>query len=276
MIRAALISAFIGTVCAGTIAAQTNAVDSYMPPILSEADVAQQERCLRTMAAFPDDNATIRYQFFKLIDTMTKDATPDFVAALNYFGEGQVPKDLPLPEVIDGLANPVTRQAMPNVTVSQFAYLFQFSAECKTYSDGQMESLIAFDEALTNAEFNKVISEDALFLRQLLLDALFRLNADEHAVHGRAVQQDAVSLVRTRDEIEYAAFESSVSELETSFMGDLDGRLAKINDVINGEMDRDILTASVEMAKDMSEQSRSANRVNVWQILCPRGCEVTF
>ena len=257
-------------------AGQTIQLESQEPPVLSEANAIVQETCLASIAGFPDETATIRYQFFKLIHAMTADATPDFLAALDHFGDGQINPALPIPEAIDGLANPVTRQAMPSLTVAQFSHLFNFSNLCGGFIDGQLESLIAFDEALSHSEFNEVISEDALFLRQLLLDALFRLDADKDPIHGPAVQKEAVQLVRTRDKIEYAAFDASVEELESFYMGDLDGRLAKINDVINGEMDRETLDASVEMAKDMSKESRNANRVNVWRILCPWGCQVTF
>lgn len=275
MIRPSILGICFWVSSLGSAFAQTDQNDVRTPPVLSQSDAALQESCLTTMAGFPDDS-TVRYQFFKLVDAMTSDATPDFLAALDHFGEGQLDSTLPLSEVIDGLANPVTRQAMPSLTVAQFAYLFSFSSHCGDFVEGQMESLIAFDASLTDADFNKTIAEDALFLRQLLLDALFRLEADAHPIHGAAIQRDAVSLVRTRDQIEYAAFDADVSELEAFYMGDLDGRLAKINDVINGEMDREILASSIEMAKDMSKESRNANRVNVWRILCPWGCEVTF
>lgn len=280
MFRAAFISLSAGILCFGAAFAQQaspamQAVE-YSPPALSALEVERQERCLTTMSGFPNDDATVRYQFFKLVEMMASDATPNFLAALDHFGEGQVSADAPLQEVVDGMANPVIRQALPSLTVAQFYYLFDFADGCRSFIEGQLGSLIAYDEDLTDFEFNKVIAEDSLFLRQILMDALFRLKADEHSTFGPAVQREAVSLVQTRDRIEYAAFESSISEVEAVFMGDLDGRLAKVNDLINSEMDREILSSSIELAKDMSEDARQATSVSVWRVLCPFGCEFTF
>ncbi len=230
------------------------------PLVLSEAEAAQQEACLTTIAGFPSENTTARYQFFKLTEMMAMDADPDFRAALAHFGDGNVPPETPLLEVLDGIANPVMRQAMPSLTVAQSAYLIDFAVDCRSYVNGQMNSLVAFDESLSHAEFNEIISEDALFLRQILSDALYRLGAASDEVYGPAVTANSASLVHMRDTIEYASFDTSVGELEALYMDDLDGRLAKANDMINGEMDREITGATVAMADEMSEAIREENR----------------
>ena len=241
---------------ASSVSAQVNDSITQSVPILSEADVAAQESCLATMAGFPNDNVTARYQFFKLTEMMAVDATDEFRSALSQYGEGQVSADTPLLEIIDGIANPVLRQAMPSLTVAQSAYLINFAVDCKKYVDGQMISLIAVDPDLASAEFNEIISEDALFLRQVLSDSLFRLGANVDPVFGNSIEANARALVRSRDLIEYASFDTSVTELESLYMDDLDGRLARVNELINSEMDREIFDTSVALADDMSEATR--------------------
>jgi hypothetical protein len=66
--------------------------------------------------------------------------------------------------------------------------------------------------------------------------------------------------VAQRDAVEFAAFETDISELETLFMEDLDGRLARSNDVINSEIDREILGDSVKLAKDLNEAAKEKAR----------------
>jgi len=135
-------------------------------------------------------------------------------------------------------------------------YLVDFAAVCDVYITGQTDSLIAFDPALGNPEMNTAIAEDALFLRQILSESLSRLGADQDAVWGNAAQSYSSSLVAQRDAVEFAAFETDIAELETLFMDDLDGRLARSNDVINSEMDREILGDAVKISDDMNEAAR--------------------
>ena len=236
-------------------------------PPLMQVDVRQQEACLTIMAGFPNDDTTGRYQFFKLVQSLSEGTSPQFLAALEHYGEGQVAADTPVLEVIDGIANPVLRQAMPSLTVAQSAFLINFALDCQQYVEGQTASLVAFDADLSDPDFNKVIAEDALFLRQILSESLYRLGAADDPVHKAAVENDAILIVGRRDEIEFASFDASVSDLESLYMDDLDGRLATINDAINSEMDREVLNQSVSLSKDMSRDAKEENERQVLRTL---------
>ena len=218
--------------------------------------VANQENCIEVMSAFPDNGHVPRYQFFRLTQAIGTDATPEFRAAIAEYGQGSVAPDTPIADIIEGIANPVLRQAAPSIAVAQMAHLIEFSQNCDTFIAGQAGSLEAFDPSLANAEFNAVIAEDALFLRQVLADVMYRLEADQDAVYGPAVNAYAASLVAMRDNIEFAAFNSEVEELETLFMDDLDGRLARSNDIINGEMNNEALANAIALSDDLNDSAR--------------------
>ena len=218
--------------------------------------VANQENCIEVMSAFPDNGHVPRYQFFRLTQAIGTDATPEFRAAIAEYGQGSVAPDTPIADIIEGIANPVLRQAAPSIAVAQMAHLIEFSQNCDTFIAGQAGSLEAFDPTLANAEFNAVIAEDALFLRQVLADVMYRLEADQDAVYGPAVNAYAASLVAMRDNIEFAAFNSEVEELETLFMDDLDGRLARSNDIINGEMNNEALANAIALSDDLNDSAR--------------------
>ncbi len=223
---------------------------------LGAQSAATQETCIEIMAAFPDNGHIPRYQFFRLAQEIGTDATPAFRAAIREYGQGSVAPDTPIADIIEGIANPVLRQAAPSIAVAQMAHLIEFSQTCDTFIAGQASSLEAFDPTLANGEFNAVIAEDALFLRQVLADVLYRLEADQDAAYGQAVIDYAASLVEMRDNIEFAAFDSEVEELETLFMEDLDGRLARSNDIINGEMNNEAIANAIALSDDLNDAAR--------------------
>jgi len=226
-----------------------------------------QEHCITVLAGFPNEDHIPRYQFFKLTKEIARDATPDFRAALSAYGSGMVSAETPVLEVIETIANPVLRQAAPELSVSHMAYLIDFADNCSPYLDGQIASLTAYDTSLNHAEFNTVISEDALYLRQILSDVLFRLGADQDPVHGAAINRYAGALVTTRDHIEFAGFEAELEDIEASYMVDLDGRLKRSNDVINEEMDRDTLANSIAITDEMNGEARRKRKRNALQTL---------
>ena len=151
-------------------------------------------------------------------------------------------------EVIEDVANPVLRQAAPEIIVSSMNHMIGFAVDCEIFISGQMESLQAFDATLLNPEFNAVITEDALYLRQILTESLDGVGATEDAQWGWVAETYSTSLIAQRDALEFAAFEADIAELETLFMNDLDGRLKRSNDTINAEMDREILGDSVRIS----------------------------
>ena len=229
-----------------------------------------QDRCITQMAEFPTDDPTARYQFFKLVSDVGYGADSQTKALFSHYGQPAVETGTPVLSVIEDIANPVLRQAAPEIVVSSMNYLVDFASACDVYISGQTESLVAFDAALGNPELNTAIAEDALFLRQILSESLSRLGADTDPNWAGAAQGYASSLVAQRDAVEFAAFETDIAELETLFMDDLDGRLARSNDVINSEMDREILGDAVQISDDMNkaaiEKSRQERLYRIIQI----------
>ena len=125
------------------------------------------------MSGFPTDDQEARYQFFRLTEEMARDITPDFRRALSQYGDSQVPLSTPMLNVIEDIANPVLRQAAPQLTITNMTYVIDFASICEPFITGQINSLRAYDSALNDTEFNSVITEDALFLRQILSDSMY-------------------------------------------------------------------------------------------------------
>lgn len=224
------------------------------------AAAKNQSRCIAQMADFPTDDPTARYQFFKLVSDVAYGAENETRALFDHYGQPAVESGTPVLSVIEDIANPVLRQAAPEIIVSSMNYLVDFAVTCEVYIEGQTDSLVAFDGTLSNPDLNSAIAEDALFLRQILSESLSRLGADGDAQWASAAQGYSRSLIEQRDAVEYAAFETDIAELETLFMDDLDGRLARSNDVINSEMDREILGDSIELAKDLNKAAKEKAR----------------
>lgn len=208
-----------------------------------------QEFCITVMSGFPDDGHLARYQFFRLTEEMATDATPEFVLAMTHYAEGDIADDTPIMDVIEDIANPVLRQAAPELAIANMAHLIDFADRCESYVTGQISSLRSFDGTLVHSDV--VIQEDALYLRQVLSDSLIRLNADADAVHGYAVTNYGNSLILMRDNIEFESYNSEIDELESLYMVDLDGRLARSNDLINSEMNRETLGDAVILSDDL-------------------------
>jgi len=212
------------------------------------------------MADFPTDDPIARYQFFKLVSDVSYGANNETRALFDHYGQPVVETGTPVLSVIEDIANPVLRQAAPSVIVSSMNYLVDFSVACDVYIKGQTESLAAYDSTLVSPELNTAIAEDALFLRQILSDSLGRLGADKDASWSSVADSYSRSLVSQRDAVEFAAFETDISELETLFMNDLDGRLARSNDVINSEMDREVLGDSIQLSNDLNAAAKERAR----------------
>ncbi len=230
-----------------------------------------QEHCITTLSGFPARDTGARYQLFRLTEALARDATPEFRAMLAHYGRSRVSARTPILEVVKGIANPVLRQAEPALVVGQIAYLIDFAKACQPVISGQIESLRAYDPDLAKADFNSTIDQDALFLRQILADALRRQNAHLDPQYGASVLAYERALVRTRNQIEYKAFNHDVDALEALYMTDLDKRLAKSNDMANAEMNREALSTAVATSKDMTannkKQEKKRSLVTLLQIL---------
>lgn len=225
------------------------------PSAVTQASL-NPDYCINALSDFPTDDHERRYQFFRLSEEMARDVTPDLRAALQtYSGETVEPGSSVL-GVIQNIANPVLRQAAPQITVSNMTYVIDFAKICEPFISGQIKSLEAFDGALKDVAFNAVIVEDALFLRQILSDSLSRLGASEDPQYSASVNQYANALVITRDEVEFTMFESELDNLEALYMDDLDGRLKRSNDLINEEMDREVLGDSVALSDSMNKAEK--------------------
>ena len=224
-----------------------------------------QEFCIKVMSGFPDDGHLARYQFFRLTEDMATDASPEFVAAMAHYAEGDIADDMPIMDVIEDIANPVLRQAAPELAIANMAHLIDFAQRCETYVTGQISSLNSFDGTLSQSDV--VIQEDALYLRQVLSDSLFRLEADKDAVHGFAVKNYANSLILMRDNIEFASYNSEIDELEALYMVDLDGRLKRSNDLINSEINRETLGDAVTLSDDLDQAENHKRKQTALQTL---------
>lgn len=222
------------------------------PSITLTAD--QTEQCVTMLSGFPDDSPEARYVFFRLAQDLAKDVTPELstlmVAFMAENETRRLPADWPMIDVIEDIADPVLRQAAPVQTVASIAHIAYFNALCGQFVQGQVDSLLAFDPAL--AETDIIIREDALYLRQILAEALDRLGASD----TMAAQIYALSLVIERDDIEYIGFEDEIGELETLYMGDLDTKLSRSNDAVNEGINVEAFQDAVELANDMNNQAR--------------------
>lgn len=217
-----------------------------------------QDYCITVMSAFPNDEAVQRYQFFQLSKKMAVGATPDFNAAMKHFGDGSVDPETPVIDVIDAIANPVIRQAAPELVVAYMGHLIDFARRCEIFVDGQVNALAAFNPDLALDDI--VIAEDALYLRQILSDSLMRLDADKDPRYSAAVNRYATSLVTMRDNIEFQAYASEIGEIEALYMTDLDGRLARSNDIINSEINRETLGDAVQLSDDMNKGAKEQHQ----------------
>ena len=245
--------------------------ETYTPFNEAERPVESfsQDYCITVMGSFPQGDNEARYQFYKLVSDMSADADADFRTALNAYGENKPSPDTPLLDVIDIIANPVIRQAAPEIVVANMGHLIEFDAKCPGIVAGQIQSLTAFDPSLSASD--EVIAEDALYLRQILSESLERLGVNDHPIHGPHARAYARSLVTTRDAVEYAAFETEIDDIEALFMTDLDGRLARSNDMINEEANREILddavTLSDDMNRDAEDKQKQENIMTLFRIL---------
>jgi len=247
---------------------QQELYDAYLKEKAANASLANssaqaQERCITIMSGFPNSGPLPRYQFFKLSEDLAVDTTPEFRQALSHFGDGTVADETPILDVVETIANPVLRQAAPDIVVSNMAHLIGFAQDCEAYLTGQIDSLRAVDNSLSQDDI--VIAEDALYLRQVLSESLSRLGGDTDLAHGAPVRAYANSLIVSRDAIEFAGFDNDIDDLEALYLSDLDGRLARSNNVINSEMNRETLGDAVTLSRDLSatsieqEKARSLN-----------------
>ncbi len=246
------------------VAAQTGAAEIDTTPVDAAAPLdmvnapqtrpiaaPDQEYCISILSSFPSDDHVARYQFFRLTQELAVDAKPGLRAALAHYGGDTVNANTPVLDVIESIANPVLRQAAPDIIIANMNHLITFADRCETYISGQISSLHAFDNTLTLNDY--VIREDALFLRQVLSGSLQRVDAHTDPRFADASSAYASSLIVMRDDIEFEGFETDIDDLEMMFMTDLDGRLARSNDIINEEMNRETLGNAVTLASDMNK-----------------------
>ena len=213
----------------------------------------QTEQCVTLLSGFPDETTEARYLFFRLSQELAKDITPELSSVMaDYMAEHEtrrLPADWPMIDVIEDIADPVLRQAAPAQTVAGMAHIAYFNALCGSFVQGQVDSLLAYKPELADSDL--YIREDALYLRQILAEALDRLGADTHAT-----QIYTASLVTERDDIEYTGFESEIDELEALYMGDLDTKLARSNDAVNEGVSSAQFQDAAQMARELNEQAR--------------------
>jgi hypothetical protein len=129
MKRALLITGLFGLFAHPAIAQVSEPV--AVEPVQQAAIAApSQEYCITVMSGFPNEAHLPRYQFFRLTQEMAVDATPGFRTALQKYGEGEVEADAPITDVIEAIANPVLRQAAPELAISYMDHLIGFANTC--------------------------------------------------------------------------------------------------------------------------------------------------
>lgn len=258
MLRASLIVLVCAVWPAMSLAQDQTVIDVPQEEVLTQVAAAaeNQNRCIIQMAGFPTDDPTARYQFFKLVNDVAYGANDETRRLFDHYGQPAVESETAVLTAIEDIANPVLRQAAPNVIVASMNHLVDFSVTCDVYITGQIDSLLAFDGSLKNPDLNEAITEDALFLRQILSESLSRLGADTDAVWKSAAENYTESLVTQRNDVEFATFQTDIAELEILFMNDLDGRLARSNDVINSEIDNRILRDGIDLSETMNEAAK--------------------
>ncbi len=242
------------TVNAISAPAQENVNNAPVQPVQTAIKASsKQKMCMSVLSGFPSDNASTRYQFLRLVKSFGRGVSYEFKTALNHFADKKITMQTDLVDVIEGMNNPVLRQADPALIAGYGSYLVNFALECSDVVESQISSLYAYDADLKDVAFNIVIDEDALYLRQILSDSLYGLDAQKHPVYGEAVRAYAKGLVVMRDNMEYTVFNAEIGDIEALYMGDLDEKLARSNDIVNAEMDREILPGSVALSDDMSK-----------------------
>lgn len=251
LITSLLVFAFLTS----PILAQAQTTDINHPKTVSGVALPaspEQEMCMQIISSFPAENPSVRYQFFRLARSFGKGANPEFVTALDKFASQDVTMQTELTDVIEGMNNPVLRQADPALVAGYGKYLVNFATKCNQQIESQINALHAYDVDLKDVAFNIVIDEDALYLRQILSDSLYSLDGDKDPIYGAVIRAYANDLVHMRDNMEYTVFNAEIGDIEALYMGDLDEKLARSNDIVNSEMDREMLNSSIGLADDMS------------------------
>jgi hypothetical protein len=218
----------------------------------------QSETCVTLMNGFPQDSLEARYVFFRLSQELAKDITPELSKIMaKYMAENEtrrLPADWPMIDVIEDIADPVLRQAAPAQTVAGMAHIAYFDALCHPFVQGQVDSLLAFKPALNETDI--AVREDALYLRQILVEALDRLGASDDA----ATEAYTASLIIERDDIEYVGFEGDIDELEALYMGDLDTKLARANDAVNESVGETGFEDAASLARDLNSAAAKRSK----------------
>ena len=119
-----------------TIDSPALSAPNYDQNAVATTDV-NQDYCIAIITGFPNEDQVSRYQFFKLTDELAVDVDPDFKAALIAHRGDPFPEDIPVLDVIEVIANPVLRQAAPEVVVSAMHHLIDFNQKCDPYLSDQ-------------------------------------------------------------------------------------------------------------------------------------------
>ncbi|MCI4645006.1 MAG: hypothetical protein MRY64_09505 [Hyphomonadaceae bacterium] len=248
--------------------ATTPAFETSSQPSPADYDIpAANEFCITQMIRLQDGSLAGRHQFFTLVRETGRGADPVFREALAAYGQGQVPAEARMVEVVEAIANPVTRQVSPAITVAQAAHLIRFARECETELDGQIAALEALDPSLANGLYLQSMGEDAMFLRSTLLDALYRLAADSDPQHGAAIAAYQRDLVAQRGDVEFAAFDAEIDQIEAMVTGDLEKRLEMSNQQVAESGDAGAVASAQASAEILTASQREQSRTRIAEIL---------
>lgn len=248
-------------------ARQAEAPPAYDAAIASAQTAPAEIDCIAQMSALAGGDPEGRHQLFLLVQEIGRGATPDMVDVLSTYGLGSVDPETPVMDVIETIANPVLLQAAPGATVGQMGHLIRFSQSCAVPLDGQIAALEALMPSLGAPAYRQPIQEDALFIRSILLDALYRLEADRDSRHGQTIADYQRDLVSQRDEMEFAAFEAEIAQLEADFAGDLESRLGLAAEAVGENAQSVDARGAAEVARALSEVQRAEANARMAEII---------
>lgn len=225
------------------------------------------EYCLSVMAGFPDD-AQSRFTFYHLVELLHEGADPGIYASLDAYSSDSVAAETPVVDVLDYIANPVMRQALPGSVLAHLNHLVKFDRKCGAFIQSQKQTLAVVDPSVMHRDFRGSVLQDALFLRQVMIEAFYQMSAHEDPVHREAVLSLGRSADALRANKNVEAFGEELDEL-------LDEVLLEYNDlrenqrfaVLDDSLQREQVRSDQEMLNQMNKGARTQGYENIAQTI---------
>jgi hypothetical protein len=230
--------------------------------------------CIRMMAGFPDDSLANRYQFYRLINMMENGVDSGVLDALDHFGARNSFGQDTVIDVVTNLSDPVMLQSAPRYSIGNAAQLIEYAQTCRPFINAQIASIEVAEPSVTEARFEEQLAEDAVYLRALVVQSLESVSAHIHPIHGPAVTRYQNATINIRNEAEFVGFEAELDALSFETLAEMDQQLVVQQQVVEGDIDKEIVSSSTQMVQSMNQASKeeSNQKVNyiMWRILNSR------